>query len=143
MRKRPRSGVRNEASAMPVSRYAFRAWGGSAGTIASAISSPPSGPSGSGTTAPDTRSSGGAPATSSRSLADCSTTRSSQPRSLRGVSVRGRPRRAGVELDDERVEVVGIGHRAVSALGERDRRRREPRGRHRAACAACIRAMRS
>ena len=65
--------------------------------------------------APDTRISGGAPATSSRSLADCSTTRSSHPRSLTVSPVRGRPRRAGVELDDERVEVVGVSHRCDRA----------------------------
>ena len=88
--RRPVGGVGNAGLA-----NALRACGGSAGSTASAISSPPSGPSPIGTTAPATRSIGGAPATSSRSLADCATTCSSQRAQPGELLIRlGRPARA-------------------------------------------------
>ena len=61
------------------------------------------------------RSEGGAPATSSRSLADRTTTWSShdeQPRQLRIVAGRPRARCVGVELADERVEIVRPRHQS-------------------------------
>src|SRR5437899_1042247 len=61
MRNRPSVGARNEASAMPASRYARRACDGSAGSIASSISSLLNGPSWSAVTSPSMRTEGGAP----------------------------------------------------------------------------------
>ena len=110
MRKRPRSGVRNDASAMPVVaiRLAARA-------AAAPARRRPRSPRrraalrAAARPTPSTRSDGGAPATSSRSLADRSTTCSSHDAQPRGLLVgAARLRRAGVQLDDERVEIVRL-----------------------------------
>ena len=83
IRNRPSSPPRKDASAIPCSRKARRACGGSAGSTASAISSPSSGPSSIGTTAPSTRFAGGEPGTNSRSLAPRLTVSASHVRSRR------------------------------------------------------------
>ena len=97
---------------MPVSRYAFRAWGGSAGTmrVRDFLAAERSfrqrhdraRHAKQGRRAGHEQQIAGG-------LLDDALEPAAQPC---GVPVRGRPRRAGVELDDERVEVVGISHRA-------------------------------
>src|SRR5262245_25392246 len=104
------SGVLNEPSAMPTSRYCLRACGGSAGAIASSISSPPSGASLSGVTTPSTRIDGGAAATRSRSLPDRSMTSSSHPR-RRAVCAS-----SPVEARESRPAGRGRGAPALSSL---------------------------
>ncbi len=68
IRKRPTPTILNDASAMRSTRYSRCACGASAGSTASSMSTPSSGPSASVMTLASRRIAGGAPATSSRSL---------------------------------------------------------------------------
>ena len=131
MRKRPRS--RRAIRAVGDARVAVRPprVRRQRRSTASSISSPPSGPSPSGTDAPlpSRQRSAGAPATSRRSLADLSD-HLLEPRAQPRGCVRsgaGAARGAGIQLADQRVEVVPSECRS-SAFGQRLVQKPQERG---------------